>query len=106
MSSGHQPKITKGQAAYSHQVGVKEVRKLRARKRAGRSIWLGLGAVGIIGWSVAVPTLVGVALGLWLDHRHPGEHSWTLSFMIAGLVVGCWIAWNWVARENTEIKKD
>jgi predicted F0F1-ATPase subunit len=34
-------------------------------------VWFGLGMMGLIGWSVAVPTLLGAALGLWLDSRHP-----------------------------------
>lgn len=94
------------EAAFSHQVGAEEARKLKARHKPGRSIWLGFGAFGVIGWSVALPTLIGVALGVWLDRRHPGRHSWTLALLIAGLVIGCWIAWNWVAKENKEIRKE
>ena len=41
--------------------------------------------MGLIGWSVAVPTLLGAALGLWLDQHHPGKHSWTLALLVAGL---------------------
>ena len=41
---------------------------------------------GLIGWSVAVPTLLGAMLGLWLDRRHPGAHSWTLMLLVVGLV--------------------
>jgi ATP synthase protein I len=37
-----------------------------------RTVWFGLGMMGLIGWSVAIPTLLGAALGLWLDKRHPG----------------------------------
>ena len=29
--------------------------------------------MGLVGWSVVVPTLLGAALGIWLDHRHPGQ---------------------------------
>ena len=25
---------------------------------------------GLIGWSVAIPTLLGAALGMWLDKHH------------------------------------
>ena len=41
--------------------------------------------MGLIGWSVVVPTLLGAALGIWLDERHPGAHSWTLALLVAGL---------------------
>ena len=59
-----------------------------------------MGMMGLIGWSVVVPTLLGAALGLWLDRHHPGQHSWTLALLVAGLTVGCLNAWRWVAKED------
>jgi ATP synthase protein I len=56
--------------------------------------------MGLVGWSVVVPTLLGAALGIWLDKRHPGPISWTLSLLLGGLVIGCLNAWHWVAKEN------
>ena len=44
--------------------------------------------MGLIGWSVVVPTLLGAALGIWLDNRHPGTHSWTLMLLVIGLAYG------------------
>jgi len=38
----------------------------------------------VIGWSVAIPTLLGAALGLWLDQHYPGKHAWTLALLVAG----------------------
>jgi ATP synthase protein I len=55
--------------------------------------------MGLIGWSVAVPTLLGVALGAWLDSQKLGERSWTLALLVAGLTIGCLNAWLWVAKE-------
>jgi ATP synthase protein I len=94
---------TKGATAFSRQVGAKETRKLKAQRKATQTIWFGFGMFGLIGWSVAVPTLLGAALGLWLDKRHPGKHSWTLTLLIIGLVAGCLNAWHWVARENKQM---
>ena len=75
--------------AFAEQVGAKAARKLKARRNATHGVWFGLGMMGLIGWSVAVPTLLGAALGLWLDKQHPGDHSWTLALLVAGLVIGC-----------------
>jgi ATP synthase protein I len=86
--------------ALAEQVGAKAARKLKARRNPAAGVWMGLGMMGLIGWSVAVPTLLGAALGLWLDHRHAGRHSWTLALLMAGLALGCFNAWHWVAREN------
>ena len=81
-------------------VGRKAARKLRARRDTSSSIWFGLGMMGLIGWSVAIPTLIGAALGLWLDRHHPGAHSWTLALLVSGLAIGCINAWHWVSRED------
>jgi ATP synthase protein I len=63
----------------------KAARKLKARRNPTPGVWFGLGMMGLIGWSVVVPTLLGAALGLWLDESHPGTHSWTLALLVAGL---------------------
>ncbi len=80
------------------QVAHKAARKLRARAAGRPGLWFGLGLVGIIGWSVALPAVLGALLGLWLDHAHPGRYSWTLSLLLAGLALGCIAAWQWVDR--------
>jgi ATP synthase protein I len=59
--------------------------------------------MGLVGWSVVVPTLLGAALGMWLDARFPVAHSWTLALLVAGLVIGCWNAWHWVVKEDKAI---
>ena len=62
--------------------------------------------MGLVGWSVAIPTLLGAALGSWLDHNHPGGRSWTLALLVAGLALGAWNAWHWVAAEQTKLEDD
>ena len=92
--------------AFGREVGAKAKRKLQARRHANRGVFLGLGMMGLIGWSVVVPTLLGTALGIWLDHRDPGHRSWTLMLLVAGLIIGCWNAWQWVAREEQEMRDE
>ena len=86
------------------EVGAKAARKLKARRNPTPGVWFGLGMMGMIGWSVVVPTLLGAAVGLWLDRRYPGGRSWTLALLVAGLVIGCWSAWRWVAKEDEEMR--
>lgn len=85
-------------------VDKKAARKDRARRTEERSLWAGLGTMGVVGWSVAIPTLLGVLLGLWLDARWPGSFSWTLTLMIGGLILGCLGAWQWVSQEMDKIE--
>jgi ATP synthase protein I len=82
-------------------VAAKAARKLRAQRKGEQTVWFGLGMSGLIGWSVAVPTLGGAMLGLWWDHRHPGAHSWTLMLLAVGLVIGCANAWHWVSEQDS-----
>jgi len=93
------------ESSLAARVGKKAALKLKAR-RSTPGVWFGLGMMGLIGWSVAVPTLLGAALGLWLDKRYPGAHAWTLALLAAGLVVGCANAWRWVAKEDEAMKED
>ncbi|MCC7242638.1 MAG: AtpZ/AtpI family protein [Acidobacteria bacterium] len=91
---------------FAGDVAAKAERKLRARRHAAPGVWFGLGMMGLVGWSVVVPTLLGAALGLWLDRRHPGAHSWTLALLVAGLTIGCWNAWQWIAKEERAMRDD
>lgn len=83
---------------FAEVVGAKETRKMEARRDGNRSIWFGLGMFGIVGWSVAVPTLVGTAIGVWIDSRYPGRFSWTLMLLFAGVLFGSINAWYWINR--------
>jgi ATP synthase protein I len=94
----------KPRASLSEEIGAKASRKLKARRKSGQGVWFGVGMMGLIGWSVAIPTLLGAALGLWLDEHYPGTHAWTLTLLMAGLAIGCFNAWHWVAKEDKEIQ--
>ena len=91
------------EARLTEQVGAKAARKLRARRDGTPGVWSGLGTMGLIGWSIVVPTLLGAALGIWIDTQHPGTRSWTLALLVAGLVLGCLNAWRWVAQQDKEM---
>ncbi len=93
-------------ATFSEVVARKQARKLWARRNRGQSLWFGLGMFGLVGWSVALPTLLGTAVGVWLDNRFPGRVSWTLMLMVGGLIVGCMNAWYWIERENAIIRRE
>lgn len=86
-------------------VGRKALRRLRARHERD-SVWYWLGMLGLIGWSVAVPTVVGVLLGLWLDREAPASFSWVLSLLVAGLALGIFNAWYWVRQESGDESDD
>jgi ATP synthase protein I len=105
MSDERTGKTPKHGPTLAEQIGAKAARKLRARRDSAQGVWFGLGMMGLIGWSVAVPTLLGAALGLWLDKHRAGKQSWTLALLVAGLAIGCFNAWHWVAKEDEAIQE-
>lgn len=86
----------------TEKVGAKENRKMKARREKDRGVWFGLGMFGLVGWAVAIPTVIGIGLGIWVDTKWPSRYSWTLMFLITGVLVGCLNAWYWVKRESKE----
>jgi len=87
-------------------VAAEEARRIRSRQRREQGVWFGLGTFGMVGWSVAVPTLLGIALGIWIDERWPSRFSWTLMLLFFGIVLGCLNAWYWVARGRKSIEEE
>lgn len=81
-------------------IGKKESRKIKRREKGVRSIWYGMGMSGIIGWSVAIPTVIGITVGIWIDRKWPGHLSWTLMLLMAGIALGCLNAWYWIKTES------
>jgi ATP synthase protein I len=106
MNEEHRPAVAGGETTFSREVGAQAARKLKARRGATRSVWFGLGMSGLVGWSVTVPTLIGAALGLWVDKHYPSAYSWTLMLLLLGLVTGCLNAWHWVDSEYKEMQED
>lgn len=97
------PDFKLGRDSLARRIAHRAARRRQARRHRDRGTWFGLGMYGMVGWSIAIPTLLGVALGLWIDARRPGRFSWTLMMMAAGLLVGCWSAWYWVSLEQRAI---
>lgn len=91
---------------FSSQVSDKERRRLKALKSKKKSEWSGLGLFGMVGWSITVPTLLGTALGIYLDKKYQQTFSWTLTFLIIGLAIGCVIAWQWIGNEHKNINDE
>ena len=97
---------SEGEANLAEQIGAKARQKQAAQRNPAPGVWFGLGMMGLIGWSVVVPTLLGAALGLWLDEHYGGTRSWTLALLVAGLAIGCFNAWNWVAKEDQAMRDE
>ena len=106
MNEKHEANVASGETIFSRQVAAQAKRKLKAQRSTTRSIWFGLGMSGLVGWSVTIPTLIGAALGIWVDKRYPSPYSWTLMLLFLGLIIGCSSAWQWVDSEYKTMQED
>ncbi len=86
---------------FGERIGKKAERKIKARREGTlKTIWFGLGMYGMVGWAVAIPTILMTAIGIWLDVQTDSGISWTLTGVFAGVVLGSLNAWFWVKRES------
>ncbi len=101
MEKSHSPKELNPSEkdGFQKQVEEKVKRKIKARQQK-KSVWFGLGLFGLVGWSVTIPTLLGIALGVWLDNHIPNRYSWTLTMLVVGVSLGCLNAWYWIKKES------
>jgi ATP synthase protein I len=106
MSDPHSPRSAGDSSPpdrFQQRIQRREEQKLRAKSQPDRTLRVGLSAFGVVGWSVAVPTLIGVLLGMWIDRKWPSEFSWTLALLLAGVTLGCLSAWTWVSQEQKQL---
>jgi ATP synthase protein I len=87
-------------------IGKKEARKLRARREGRNNPVQAVALFGLVGWSVALPTLLSLALGIWIDRTWPGQFSWTLMLLLIGIILGCYNAWRVIQKELFFITPD
>ena len=84
---------------FQRQIASKSDRKIKARRET-QNIWIGLRMFGMVGWSVTIPSLLGIGLGVWLDGHIESEYSWTLMLLVIGVALGCFNAWYWISKES------
>ena len=61
--------------------------------------------LSVYGWQMAIPVLLGIILGIFLDKVFPIPHfSWILNFILLGFVVGFYNATRWM-KKNLGLKE-
>jgi len=74
--------------------------RLRHWHREGEpSVARFVGQIGVLGWIIVTPILVGLFLGRWLDHTLGSGLFWSAPLLLIGVVVGCWSAWRWIEKQ-------
>ena len=79
-----------------HSVRTRRDRHKRWLREGEPSLGRHLAQVGVLGWTIVVPALLGIFIGQWLDRRFGTGIFWTGPLLMVGLALGCWSAWKWM----------
>jgi ATP synthase protein I len=71
-------------------------RRQRWQREGEASVARRLAQIGVLGWIIVVPMLIGVFVGRWLDGRFHSGLFCTAPLLMLGLALGCWSAWKWM----------
>ncbi|WP_138466583.1 AtpZ/AtpI family protein [Poseidonocella sp. HB161398] len=79
-------------------------RRSAERARLGKeapepSLGARLGQIGILGWAIVVPTLLGVVLGRAADRLFGTGVFFTAPAIMLGAAIGFHAAWKWMHRQ-------
>ena len=73
-------------------------RRQRSLREGTPSVARQLAMIGVLGWIIVIPMLVGLFVGHWLDHKFHLVAFWTAPLLLLGLVLGCRSAWKWMDK--------
>jgi ATP synthase protein I len=96
------PKLPASEENMIEQVEVRAGRMIRAKNHSFPHFWRAVAMVGLVGWTVVVPMLAGIAVGTWIDRNWPSRFSWTLMLLVGGLAIGCMNAWTRIRDEQED----
>lgn len=79
-------------------------RRSRERDAAGLrdpepSLARRFGQIGVLGWVIVIPTMMGAAGGNWLDSRLGTGIMLAAALTMIGAGLGLWLAMRWVHRQ-------
>lgn len=78
---------------------IQKARVLSNRKN--RTFYFNAAILSVYGWQMAIPVLLGIILGQFLDRKFPDTpFSWTLNLIIIGFVIGFINANHWIKKEG------
>ncbi len=88
-----QPQTEPDRDALHAAVRARRARQARREREGEGSLARDLALVGVLGWTIVGPMLLGLFAGRWLDHRLGSGIFWTGGLLALGLAIGCVLAW-------------
>jgi ATP synthase protein I len=74
-------------------------RRSRWRTEGEPSVMRFVGQIGVLGWIIVVPTLLGLFVGRWLDRSFGTGILWSAALLVFGVTTGFWSGWRWMHRQ-------
>jgi ATP synthase protein I len=84
-------------------------RRAATRDEEGRrvgepSLGSRLAQIGVLGWAIVVPALIGAFAGRWLDRRFATGIFFSAPAIMLGAAIGFHTAWKWMHRSRGDIR--
>lgn len=57
------------------------------------------GEIGVLGWIIVGPTILGVVLGNWLDRMFASGVTMAAALTMLGAALGLWLALRWMHQQ-------
>jgi ATP synthase protein I len=76
-----------------------EERRIRWHTEGEPSVMRFVGQIGILGWIIVAPTLLGLFAGRWLDRSFGTGIFWSAALLVLGVTIGFWSGWRWMHRQ-------
>jgi ATP synthase protein I len=73
-----------------------EDRRKRWRTEGEPSVMRFVGQIGVLGWIIVGPTLLGLFIGRWLDRSFSTGIFWSAALLVLGVTLGFWSGWRWM----------
>ena len=75
-------------------------REAQGRADPEPSLGARLGQIGVLGWTIVLPTLLCLFLGRWLDRIFGTGIFFSAPLLMAGAAFGFWSAWRWMHHQG------
>lgn len=74
-------------------------RRQRSLREGEPTLLRQLSTLGVLGWVIVLPMLLGLAGGRWLDHRLGTGITFSAALLLLGVAVGAVAAWRWMHQK-------
>ena len=74
-------------------------RERESREFREQGVGFRLSQIGVLGWMIVIPMLLGVALGRWLDKFFDSGLFFSAPAILIGAGLGLYSAWRWMQRQ-------